>query len=165
MYVKTPLRRSGPPLTEAQIKRFEAQLGKPLPAEYRAFLLESNGGCPANQRVPIATPDYPAKDISLDVLLHIDAFLFTPSRDAHADSVSLAHAQLNPVLPKDLLIIGEAAIASRFVIYTDGPKRGQVHVILWDIVDLFPEAPSRRTVTNATRFVASDFHEFFLSLN
>jgi hypothetical protein len=41
-----PLERSGPPLTPAKIAKLEAQLGAPLPDDYRRFLLESNGGTP-----------------------------------------------------------------------------------------------------------------------
>lgn len=35
------------PLTETELARFEAKLGRRLPADYRAFLLEHNGGKPS----------------------------------------------------------------------------------------------------------------------
>lgn len=37
---------SGAPLTEEQISAYEARLGRPLPQDYRNFLLQHNGGYP-----------------------------------------------------------------------------------------------------------------------
>ena len=39
-----PMDRRGPEVTESEIAAFENQLGATLPADYRAFLLEVNGG-------------------------------------------------------------------------------------------------------------------------
>jgi len=44
--VANPVRRSALPVTDADLYQFEAQHAVTLPADYRAFLLASNGGVP-----------------------------------------------------------------------------------------------------------------------
>ena len=39
-----PLTKTGPRITEDDVHRLEQQLGLQLPADYRRFLLEVNGG-------------------------------------------------------------------------------------------------------------------------
>lgn len=41
-----PFPEPGPRVTEADVRRFEREFGHELPADYRAFLLEVNGGRP-----------------------------------------------------------------------------------------------------------------------
>src|SRR5690348_14575479 len=67
---KLTLAGSGVPLAESELARFEAMLGRTLPADYRAFLLEHNGGRPSARFPSVAGFD--------DTMVHVFCGIGTP---------------------------------------------------------------------------------------
>lgn len=51
------MRRKFPPVSEEQLKTFERELGRPLPCQYRRFLLITNGGRPQKEEFIISSAE------------------------------------------------------------------------------------------------------------
>ena len=65
----TTIENRGPKIAEADVVRFEASLGSPLPAEYREFLLMSNGGVPTPDTIDI--PEFSESPTDVQVLFGV----------------------------------------------------------------------------------------------
>ena len=59
----------GPEVSETQLASLEANLGSPLPAEYREFLIASNGGVPTPDTIDI--PGFPESPTDVQVLFGV----------------------------------------------------------------------------------------------
>ena len=53
----------GPSISEADIDHFQRRIGRPLPSDYREFLLQYNGGCPEPCTVDIPGHDEGCVDV------------------------------------------------------------------------------------------------------
>jgi hypothetical protein len=137
------------PLTEAALIRFEAQIGFALPADYRQFLREHDGGVVAQQVFTI--PDL-GQDVLLDTLFGI--------HNSVAETLTLGYwlGEYGEEIPEKTLLIG-ADPGGRFLMYvTEGDNRG---IYYWDDERFFPQSTDEE---GDTYFVADSFADFCDSL-
>jgi hypothetical protein len=126
-----PLTETGPRVTDEDVRHFERSIGYELPSDYRAFLLEVNGGhAPRSHRVIRLRKD--------TTVLNSFYSLATPN-----DPGDLASAQLYPPyplnnFPKDGIAIAYDGTGSRIVLILAGRHRGEVWFL--DTLNLDDEA-------------------------
>src|SRR5512140_674235 len=150
-----PMDRRGPEVTETEIAAFEAQFGATLPADYRAFLLEVNGGRTARSHTVFR-------------IRHDQTVLNT----LHSLGESVEQRDLvtrwnrsRARLPKEVLRIGADDGGGTVVVVVSGPRRGQVWFL--DGVDPRPEGSNPRVEWFDRRDVskiADSFREFMAGL-
>ncbi len=114
-----PLTETGPRVTDEDVRHFERTIDHELPPDYRAFLLEVNGGYAPSSRCVFRL----RKDTTV-----LNSFYSLNTPDDPGD---LASAQLYPPyplndLPKDGIAIGYDGTGSRIVLILAGPHRGEV---------------------------------------
>jgi len=162
-----PMKERGPRITEAAIVRFETQLGTKLPDDYRAFLLDVNGGQTArSHREFLMVTSGGRKDGTFLNSLN--------SLDDPDDQFNLAtrwmwsrrqHPPDPPDLPPEVLPIGYDGFGGTVGLVIAGPRRGQVWFLDGD--DLRPEGPNPRVDWFDRRDVskiADSFREFMVGL-
>jgi len=145
----------GPSVTETSIAAFEARLGATLPADYRAFLLDVNGGqTAANHSLFSIRKDRTILN-SLNSIDHPDEQFDLATRWQRA----------RWKLPKDVLPVGYDDGGGTVVVVVSGPRCGQVWFL--DGVDPRPEGSNprvdwfdRRDVSK----VADSFRDFMTNL-
>lgn len=114
-----PLTQTGPRITDEDVRQFERTIGHELPPDYRAFLLDINGGyAPSSHCVFRLRKDTTS----------LNSFY---SLNVPDDPDDLAAAQLYPPyplnnLPKDGIAIGYDGTGSRIVLILGGERRGEV---------------------------------------
>ena len=123
-----PLTQNGPRVTDEDVRQFERTIDHELPPDYRAFLLEVNGGYAPSSHCMVRL----RKDRT-----SINSFYSLNTSDDVGD---LASAQLYPPyplnnLPKDGIAIGYDDTGSRIVLIFAGPHRGEV----WFLDTLNPD--------------------------
>ena len=114
-----PLTQTGPRVTDEDVCHFERSIGHELPPDYRAFLLEVNGGYTPSSHCVFRM----RKDTTV-----LNSFYSLNTPD---DAGDLASAQLYPPyplndLPKDGIAIAYDGTGSRIVLILAGPHRGEV---------------------------------------
>jgi hypothetical protein len=123
-----PLTQTGPRVTDEDVRDFERTIGHELPPDYRAFLIDVNGGyAPSSHRVFRLRKDTTS----------LNSFY---SLNVPDDPDDLASAQLYPPyplnnLPKDGIAIGYDGTGSRIVLILAGPQRAEV----WFLDTLNPD--------------------------
>lgn len=140
---------TGPALTAADIAAFEERIGQKLPADYRSFVLRTNGGQPASNHVVLKGQGGLALDISfLYSLSDVEA-----ARQAHCQSGFPAHllpiglaSAPNPMMGGDL----EATL----LINTKGSKAGKVLVSLSGVVSAMPGLSPEQQEATASAIAA-----------
>ena len=145
----------GPTVDDAAITRFEASLGARLPGEYRAYLLEVNGGRPtkAHRRFAIGRGHS-----TLNNLFSLD----------HADErfdLAERNALIRDDLPADLLLIGSDDGGSRICLCIRGEHEGEVW--FFDTADRRPSGSNPRVLWHDRRDMtklADNFRAFMSSL-
>jgi hypothetical protein len=151
-----PMTETGPHVTEDDLRRFERGLGHELPADYRRFVLEVNGGyAPSANCVFRVRRD----ETVLNSLYSLNA----PNETDDLTTRQLYPKYPDNNLPKDALAIGYDETGGRIVLPLDGPHRGEV----WHIETEDPPAESnprdwfdRRNVSR----LAGSFAEFIAGL-
>lgn len=123
-----PLTQTGPRVTDEDVRHFERTIDHELPPDYRAFLLEVNGGYTPSSHCMLRL----RKDRT-----SLNSFYSLNTPDDVGD---LASAQLYPPyplnnLPKDGIAIGYDDTGSRIVLIFAGPHRGEV----WFLDTLNPD--------------------------
>ena len=114
------MERRGPQVSDAQIKAFEAAFGHPLPDDYRQFLLDVNGGRPANE----------CCEFDRGVVNRL--FSLDDIDDDSRDLATRANRQ-RPWLPSpDLLYIGHDDGGNQFLLALAGEHRGELWRLLHD---------------------------------
>jgi hypothetical protein len=149
------MERRGPQVAEPQIAAFEAKLGAALPEDYRAFLLEVNGGRTLSSHVVF--------DIRNDqTILNTLHSLGDPDEQRDLETRWRNSRQR---LPTNVLRVGADDGGGTLVVVISGPRRGQVWFL--DGVDPQPDDDSppvdwfdRRDVSK----VAASFSKFIGSL-
>jgi len=150
----------GPHVTEAEIAAFEAELGATLPEDYRAFLLDMNGGqttrshCVFTMRMRKVREDETVLN-SLNSL------------DDPDDQSNLATQWRweRTWLPREVIPVGYDGFGGTVVVVVAGPRRGQVWFL--DGLDPRPEGSNPRVEWFDQRDVskvADSFREFMSGL-
>jgi cell wall assembly regulator SMI1 len=133
-----------PPVSAAQLKAAEHALGVRLPAAYRAFLLQHNGGQPVPDRFRLADGSGPES---------VAWFLAVHEREDGL--VSLA-ATYRPYLHADLLPIASDPFGNLVCIGTQGGNEGKVYFWLHE-----SEPPPGEALPHAgCKLVAASFAAF-----
>lgn len=150
------------PTSEAEIQKFEAYIGHALPADYRAFLLEHNGGRPdpdaftfnlfENVEEDVVMCFFPLRSLELGAVeVKRQAELRTWPLHCAWDDLQhdLVHLyEMEPDYP--LLPVGTDGSTNYFCLVLAGPRRGAV---------LFLESEMAETVE-----LAGSFTEFLQTL-
>ncbi len=126
------------PTSEAEIAKFEEHIGYGLPDDYRAFLLEHNGGHPSPDAFTLTMDDREEEDIVM---------CFFPMRDMALGSVEVEEFQelrtwpvhcawadlqddlknlYEKELDEPLLPIGTDGSSNYFCVVLDGAEKGSV---------------------------------------
>jgi hypothetical protein len=152
-----PIADPGPRVTEDDVRLFEREFGYELPADYRAFLLDVNGGyAPSSHCVFRLRTD----ETVLNSLFSLNA---TDDRDDLATAQK--HYSPDAMLPEGVLEIGYDDGGGRIVLSLAGPHRGEVWYV--DIENPRPTGSNPRVEwfdRRDVKRVASSFREFVDSL-
>lgn len=128
----TPMTETGPRVTADDVCRYERELGHELPADYRQFLVDVNGGQPALERSVF----HLRKDRSiLNNLLSLN----DPDEANDLATAQRLSGYSRHDLPKDALTIGYDAGGSRILLILAGPHRGEV----WFLTSATRSRPAR----------------------
>lgn len=141
------------PISDAELRLFESQIKIPLPTEYRAFLLSTNGGQPRPNRFRIrsdTTAPYSEGVVSWLFGVHME-----PRENLRSE---LSRYKVRHVrLPADLFPIGRDDFGNRICLSVSGPNQGRVY--FWDHEDE-PEIPSMENCYD----IARSFGDFINAL-
>ena len=126
---------TGPRLAEADLAGVEAALGVSLPAEYRAFLLERNGGAPKPNVLSLGGGDEAS----------VEWFYSIGTKRPERDLVRMtAHFRDELGLPKRFLPVALAEPDDLLLLTVGGKSAGRVS--LWSIIEEGFDASRVRTV-------------------
>jgi len=118
----TRFRNSGPPIEEKDIVELEHKLGVTLPADYRAFLLRTNGGRP--------TPEESFGDEEFGSMM---AMFYAAKHEDITVNIAQEQYAFNERIPEDLLPIGEDRGGSQICIGIGQGNFGKVY--FWSMDD------------------------------
>jgi hypothetical protein len=132
---RTPvvLTSRGPELSEADVERFERRLGHRLPADYREFLLNYNGGRPVVGHV-IGRDDDPERPYQHGDGVSVFFSLPTESAPVSEYEVLRAPADIPWDYAKDVLPIAEDGGGNCFV-YRLGEPKGEIRFLNHEEMD------------------------------
>ena len=154
--MKPKIKRRGEKLTEARLAEVEGQFGIQLPADYRAFMIENNGGDPVPTGVCRKRGKTPYRTCT-------SFFIIDSERDGD-DWVSVnqnMHGD-QPLIPSRLFMIAEDLGGNAFCISVSGKDVGKVY--WWDQEDGFdPQRPSQVIPDMSGMRLMADSFEAFLN--
>jgi hypothetical protein len=148
------MERRGPQVTDAQIQVFERSFGHPLPDSYRQFLLDVNGGRPANANC----------EFDLGVVNRL--FSLDDTDEESRDLATRANRERASLPSLDLLFIGHDGFSNGILLALAGEHRGEV----WFMVtgdDARPADANPRVAWHDRRDMrklADTFEQFMRSL-
>jgi len=133
-----PFSEPGPRVTEDDVRRFEREFGHELPTDYRAFLLEVNGGHAPRSHCVFTLRRRARQDES------VLRGLFSLNAPDDQGDLATAQKHYNPdvKLPEGLLEIGYDAFGCPIVVPLVGKHRGEVWY--FDIEDDSDDRPRDR---------------------
>ena len=120
------IENQGPELAESDIRSLEARLGRSLPADYRRFLLETNGGVPVPR--DIETPGA-AQQWSINVLLGL-------SRMIASSNIASVLDDICDTVPPGYLPVAVGDGGEIILLAIDGANVGSVVLWQWQEDDL-----------------------------
>lgn len=146
------LTKSGPRIEEATVLRFESELGTHLPGDYRAFLLQHNGGVPETNDFDL--PSGGGSGVNLFYGLSGLTDPVQPS-DLRAERKRMVGR-----VPGHILPIGDAEGGNLVCISLSGQDRGAVY--FWDHEE---EAEEEESPSYQNLFkLADNFSDFWKNL-
>ena len=156
-----PFPEPGPRVTEEDVRRFEREFGHELPADYRAFLLEVNGGNAPCSHCVFTLRRRARQDES------VLRGLFSLNASDDQGDLATAQKHYNPdvKLPEGFLEIGYDGFGCPVVLPLVGQHRGEVWY--FDIEDDSEDRPTDRVEWFDRRDVwklADSFAEFMARL-
>ena len=119
--LKIKIERSGSPATEIDVRGFERELGVELPADYRLFLNEINGGTPT-------TPNVLESAAGVDYSCGVNEF-FGLNR-SEASDLRGRYAFYSGRVPSELLPVAAAVGGNLICLRIQDPHHGAVY--FWD---------------------------------
>jgi hypothetical protein len=145
--------RSYPPVSAADVQRYEQRLGVTFPEDYRNFLLTTNGGIPTPSRFDVPDEDY---YVRLNFLYAI--------KNEHAISDLVYEledltSRMSGKLPDGFIVIGHDPGDSKFLLGTRGEHASQVWY--WDSERLM----SSTSPAQNTYWLADSFTDFLSGLH
>ena len=152
-----PIAEPGPRVNEDDVRRFERELGYDLPTDYRAFLLEVNGG--------YAPSSHCVFRLQRDETILNSLFSLNAADDRDDLATAQKHYSPDAMLPQGVLEIGYDDGGGRIVLPLSGPHRGEVWYV--DIGNPRPTGSNPRVEWFDRRDVwklAGSFAEFMSSL-
>ncbi len=145
--------RSYPPVSEADVQRYEQRLGVTFPDDYRKFLLTTNGGIP--------TPHY--LDVPDENHVVWVGFLYAIKNEHDISDLVYELADLSSrmsgKLPDGFIVIGHDPGDSKFLLGTKGEHAGQVW--FWDTA----RQMSTTSASENTYWLADSFTNFLNGLH
>ncbi len=151
--VKPVLQDSHDPLIDVDLARFERSIGARLPEQYRAFLLETNGGWFPHQVVFVS----PGVDFRTDCLAVAE--LYGLSKDADSlDDLSGTYRVVHQQLPEGFIPIANDGVGNQICIVASDRDFGAIW--LWDHESGF----SNQWPPTNSRRIAETFDKFFDNL-
>jgi SMI1 / KNR4 family (SUKH-1) len=149
-----PMVRRGPQVTDAQIRAFENAIGRPLPDDYRQFLLDVNGG-----RLDRANREFDRGVVNR-------LFSLEDTEDDERDLATCANDERASLPSPDLLYIGHDDGGNSLLLALAGEHRGEVWYMYTDD-DARPDDANPRVAWHDRRDmrkVATSFEQFMRSL-
>jgi hypothetical protein len=146
---------TGRPLTQRQLTQFELLcIDDKLPDDYRRFLLKHNGGSPIPDQFQWRR-SRENRSASLDRLLGVD-----PGRLDEPRGLDVVNAILRwrDELPRFSIPIGVVDRDDILLLFTFGPRRGQIWIKDWEQVSPTVDKPT--DAESAVYFVAGSFTDF-----
>lgn len=140
--------KQGPSVTATDVLAVQTALKHKLPKDYVAFVREHNGGVPSLTVFPI-------KGMPLNPTGEIDR-LHSLKHGKHVFDLVESNKRVSHALPGDCISIGHDAGPGQILLYTRGPRAGQVWFLDWYSECEDPE--------DGTYFVAASFAEFLGAL-
>ncbi len=141
------------PITEDEIQRLEAETDVELPAEYRAFLLQHNGGTPAKAR-------FDSKDQKLTSYVKRFAPVCSDDDDEYNLQREIEGITQYRYIPSNMIPIAIDPAENRIVLAVSGRDVGKVYYWAWD------EEPEKPTCSRKyMRLVADSFNELLALLH
>lgn len=113
----------GQPLSEEQIADAERLLGTEIPAEYREYIREFNG----RRLAPHDMPVHPSSG-ALVWVRNVSLFPLTSNADTAEPSVVSASRPASSARAREWLTIGVSESGCSVLLFTKGPRRGEVWV-------------------------------------
>jgi SMI1 / KNR4 family (SUKH-1) len=155
-----PMNERGPQVTEPEIAAFETELGAPLPEDYRAFLLDVNGGRTArSHRVFTMRMRKVREDETV-----LNSLNSLNDSEAQFDLATRWRWE-RQWLPPEVVPVGYDDFGGTVVVVISGPRRGQIWFL--DGVDPRPEGANPRVEWFDQRDVSKisdSFREFMVGL-
>jgi len=148
---------TGPRVTDADVRRFEEQLGHELPADYRAFLVAINGGH--------ASADHCVFRVGRDESVLNSLYSLNAGNQRDVLATRQQSPRTHSDLPAGALAIGYDDGGGRIVLPLTGPHRGEVWYL--DTGNPRPEGSNPRVEWFDRRDVfrlAGSFREFMAGL-
>lgn len=133
------------PTSEQAIERLEHDLGVALPADYRAFLLRTNGGVP-----------YPEDAYRHERYSSILSKFYSVEHERVSFTIAQKRLQLEDRMPTDLLAIANDLGGSQICLGIGDDNRGKVY--LWMRAD--EVRPGRKPDYSNVGLIADTFDEF-----
>jgi SMI1 / KNR4 family (SUKH-1) len=145
------MERRGPVIDDTDVSRFEQEIGHRLPDDYRRFLLEVNGGRPADS----------CREASFGIM----NWFFSLADPNDERSLEGANGGIPEPPSRDLLYIGYDGSGTDVYVVLSGERRGQVWI--QDTEDPRPVGSNPRVLWHDRRDmdkVADSFEEFLRTL-
>lgn len=151
MLIDIPMTTTAPPVNEKQVAELEAKAGVSLPAPYREFLLEHNGGVPGRDR-------FETRDGKVSSFVSKFAAISDTEEDNLLDEIR-GITQAGQI-PPNLIPIAVDPAEDRIVLSVSGPDVGSVYYWAWG------EEPKKPTCSyKYMRLIAKSFDEFLSLLS
>jgi len=153
--MKPAIKQHGKILTAQRLAQVERQFGIRLPAAYRAFMLENNGGSPEPNGICRKRKKTPTEVCTL--FFQIDS---GRDFDDWNKSFETMKDKESPVLPLRLVPIAEDPFGNLFCISVAGKDAGKIYS--WDHEDSFVPTPPKRVIPDNTglSLMADSFDDF-----
>jgi len=142
------------PLSPEQLAQAEKAMGVTLPAGYREFMLEHNGGEPSRGDFVFAEATGPYTDGDIRKFYPIDGSAVLSLEWEH----KLYCGGKQPRMPRDMMPIAGDSFGNQICIGVSGPRCG--HVYFWDHEKEDHDEPTYRNM----HLIARSFSEFLAKL-